>query len=355
MTRMALAIAAGFATLAMAGSVAAADYPDPFGSGTDLRSGYPSDWDNSDANDPLDFELGLRYWYSWGAQSFSVGTGQHGTMTENDQTHMVEGHFRIDDNSTKTYVKGLAGMSFKIDGSSSDDTGSISFNDGHVAYAGADIGYSWLGDAKTGTSFGPFAGYMYWNDSPNTHRDDYTTLTSAPAFDPVTGLNTIPRASEPNSVELNMLRLGFSGKANLGSMFDITGEVAAVPYAKITGTLGSGAGAEVCCSTLGNVTSIQSSPTSIDGWGYGAMAEAFLGFHPTDAMTVRVGGRAWYLQGTADATFTRATIGDPTDSDSTTAPNFDTAGTFSNQARITQGNPWSLFRYGLLAELTYNF
>lgn len=85
------------------------------------------------------------------------------------------------------------------------------------------------------------------------------------------------------------------------------------------------------------------------------MAEAFLGFHPTDSMTVRFGGRAWYLQGTADATFSRATIGDPSDSDAANAPNFDTAGSFANQKFITQANPWSLFRYGALAELTYNF
>ena len=355
MSRLALAFAAGFATLVTAGTAAAADYPDPFGSGTDLRSGFGDTADNSDTNDPLKMELGLRYWYSWGVQSLSIGTAQHGTMSETDQSQMVEGHFRVDDNSTRTYIKGLGGTSFKIQGSSTDASGSTTFTDGHIAYAGADIGYSWLGDSKSNYSFGPFAGYMYWNDSPNTYRDNYTTLTSAPAFDANTGINSIPGASEPNNIELNMLRLGVSGKANLGSMFDLTGEVAAVPYAKIIGILGAGSGAPVCCSALGNIQSIQSSSTAIDGWGYGAMAEAFLGFHPTDSMTVRFGGRAWYLQGTADATFSRATIGDPSDSDAANAPNFDTAGSFANQKFITQANPWSLFRYGALAELTYNF
>ena len=112
MSRLALAFAAGFATLVTAGTAVAADYPDPFGSGTDLRSGFGDSADNSDTNSPVKFELGLRYWYSWGAQSLSIGTAQHGTMSETDQSQMVEGHFRIDDNSTRTYIKGLGGTSF---------------------------------------------------------------------------------------------------------------------------------------------------------------------------------------------------------------------------------------------------
>ena len=100
------------------------------------------------------------------------------------------------------------------------------------------------------------------------------------------------------------------------------------------------------------------------------MAEGFLGFHPSDNLVFRLGGRVWYLQGTADATYTRATIGDPTDSKPPTAgdpaatppvagsqnaPNFDTAPTFANQGKIVPANPWSLFRYGILAEMTYSF
>lgn len=388
MSRLALAFAAGFATFATAGAAAAADYPDPFGSGTDdLRSGFSESADNSDANSPLNFEAGLRYWYSWGAQSFSIGTASHGTMNESDRSQMVEGHFRIDDNSTKTYVKGLGGMSFRIGGTTTDANGTTAVSDGNIGYAGADIGYSWLGDGKN-TSFGPFAGYMYWNDSPNTYHDDYTTATSASdiSFSPVSGQTGLPGDSKPNDIETNMIRLGFSGKANLGSMFDITGEVAAVPYAKISGTLGAGSGAIVTGAVsydqsdpsltpygltgAQNIHNIQSSPTSIDGWGYGAMAEGFLGFHPSDNLVFRLGGRLWYLQGTADATFTRASIGDPTDSSPPTAgdptatppvagsqnaPNFDTPPTFSNQGYITRANPWSLFRYGILAEMTYSF
>ena len=104
----------------------------------------------------------------------------------------------------------------------------------------------------------------------------------------------------------------------------------------------------------GNISINASSPTTIDGWGYGAMAEAFVGFHPTENLTFRLGGRAWYLQGTADTTFSRAMIGDPTDSRRAT-PIYDTAPTFFNPTYISTNNPFSMFRYGLLAEVTYTF
>src|SRR6185437_9018629 len=93
----------------------AADYGAPqgngnfFGNSDDLRSGFSENWDNSDAADPLSFELGLRYWYSMGAQNFSVSGSK---LTESDQAHSVEGQFRIDDHSSKFYAKGLAGLSF---------------------------------------------------------------------------------------------------------------------------------------------------------------------------------------------------------------------------------------------------
>ena len=46
--------------------------------------------------------------------------------------------------SAKVYAKGLTGMSFSINGSSSGGPSSqpIAVTDGHVSYAGADMGFS---------------------------------------------------------------------------------------------------------------------------------------------------------------------------------------------------------------------
>ena len=175
----------------------------------------------------------------------------------------------------------------------------------------------------------------------------------------MTGKTSWPGDSTPNRIETNMLRLGISGTARLGSMFDLNAEVAAVPYASMHGILGTAAMVtsynDLLPGGIVNVKDIQSSPTALDGWGYGAMVEALVGIHPTNNITLRLGGRAWYLQGTADMTYSKATIGNPSDSDPTNPQNYDTAPSFSNQTYITRGNPWSMFRYGALAEFTYNF
>jgi len=345
MPRFSLLLAAATGAILVAAPALAADFSSIFGSDSDMRSGFSADddWANTDVGDPLTFELGLRYWYSWGAQNFNVDTG---SLKDSDTTQSVEAHFRVDDASTRTYAKALGGLSFKTEGTATNTsllgmTTTSAVTDGHIAYAGGDVGYSWLGDTKSGATLGPFAGYMYWNDSPDLGRANFTTGTSTNDFSwngfSVTG----PGNSVEDGVEINALRLGFSGKANLGSMFDVSGELAAVPYANISGVLGA---FSVPTVVSGTDAIIQSSPVSINGWGYGAMGEVMFGMHPTSNLTFRLGGRAWYLQGTADTTFNTITV-----------TNDNTHTVVGSQAYIQTSNPWSLFRYGALAEMTYNF
>jgi hypothetical protein len=385
---LALAVA-----MASAAPAAAADYDDWGGVSDmpDFRTTYatePADWAGlGDQDDPVGFEFGLRYFYSMGSQSFTSSSplpGDHGTMTTDDTSHIVEGHLRINDDSTNTFAKAIAGYAAKIDGNASDDAGTITVSNGNIGYLGADLGWNAFGDNRNGA--GPLIGYLYWNDSPNSFSDNYTTATSSGdiAYDPVSGQTSLPGDSEVNDINAHVLRLGFSAQAELGNFIDLSAEVAAVPYAKVTGTLGAGSGFAMThaveydnATGFGptgptgavNVHNIQSSPTTIDGWGYGAMAQAFVGFRPADNVVFRLGGRAWYLQGTADAMFSRANIGDPTDSNpprppdptdpadvgDLNPPNFDTAPTFGNGSYITRANPFSMMRYGLLAELTYKF
>lgn len=356
MSRLIPFLGAAAAGCVLAGSAGAADLPQ-------LRAGFPtSAWAGQADSDPLTFDAGLRYWYSMGAQSFEINSGlpgDHGKMEQNDTSQILEAHLRIEDHSTNTYLKGIAGMAVRIGGDATGNGGKTAISDGNIGYAGADLGYSVLDNGPL--KFGPFIGYQYWNDSPNSYRDDYTTASSASdiSYDPTTGQTSYPGASKPNNIDLHMLRLGISTKADLGPMIDFTGELAAVPYARVSGVLGAGSGAPQAGSfgSLGavNVHNVQASPTTIDGWGYGAMAEAFIGLHPDDHWSFRVGGRAWYVQGTVDAKFARASIGDPSDSDPGNPPNYDTAPTFSKQGYITQANPFSLFRYGILAEVNYRF
>lgn len=356
MSRFGPSLAALMAAIVLPGVAVAADWglgsePD-FLRGT-FYSNDPKDWTElGDGTDTLGFEFGVRYWYSWGAQNFNVDTSSYNTR---DNAHLGELHLRIDDQATRTYVKGLAGYSAAIDGSfdSAGLTGAI--NDGHIGYIGADIGWNALGDANIGLA--GLLGYLYWNDSPRTSRESFTVAATSDdiPYDPITGQTFVPMDSLDNDFNIHALRLGLSGRVELGDMFDFTAELAAVPYANVSGTLGAHGVGTFVCPPLGNICSVAASETAVSGWGYGGMGEAFIGITPIDNLTFRLGARAWYLQGTTDATYQQAAIGDPSDSDIESPPNYDTPPAFAQQGIISTANPFSLFRYGLLAELTYSF
>ena len=357
------------ALLAMTMPALAADYPE-WGNGGDsgpaFRSSYaiqPSDWSGlGDEDDPVSFELGLRYWYARGAQSF---TSSAGTTSSTDTAHIGELHLRIEDHLTNTFATAIGGYSMALSGTGTSPSGTSAIVDGHVLYGGADLGWNALGDGN-GSGIGPMVGYLYWQDQPDTGRVNYTTAATAAdiTYDPTTGQTFVPGASAPNSIDAHVLRLGISGKAKLGDIFDVTATVAGVPYAKVSGSAGiddptfstaeyGGPAQPPYALTSGNIAAMRASPTTIDGWGYGAMAEAFVGVHPVENLTVRLGGRAWYLQGHADTTYDRALIGNPGDSDADGI--YDTDPAFAKAGFISTNNPFRMFRFGLLAEATYAF
>jgi hypothetical protein len=97
-----------------------------------------------------------------------------------------------------------------------------------------------------------------------------------------------------------------------------------------------------------NTLMYKSSPTSLAGTGYGAMGEVMVGFHPTENLTIRVGGRAWYLEGALDATFDSYLV---TDDDGNPA----TDPVITQQSFIQASDFANIFRYGALFELTGRF
>lgn len=334
-----------------------------------FRDAYPvtpAQWAGlGDEDDPIKIEFGVRYWYAIGGQSFSDGGGSS-LLTSSDIAHAGELHLRVEDHATNSYAKAIAGYTFAINGSYADPIYTGTFADGHVGYVGADFGWNAFGD-NAGSGVGFLVGYQYWQDAPNTGRNNFTTATTTGdvGYDPVTGQTFLPGDSAPNSVDMHMLRLGVSGKANIAGFLDISAEVAAVPYAKVSGTVGVddptfdtsvyGGPSQMPYDSvaIGNISSMRSSATSIDGWGYGAMAEGWVGVHPVDNLTFRVGARAWYLQGTVDQTYSAVSVGNPGDADIDGV--YDTDPVVTNANYISVANPFAMFRYGLLAELTYAF
>jgi len=316
---------AGLALLSAA-PVLAADYPD-------IRPAYPHGWQNPDSD--LRFEFGTRYWLSWGEQDAGFTAVSNGTTLGNvgvstrDQTHIGELHGKIEDLSTQTYLSGKAGIGLSTSGTyaiTPSASGPIGRNSA-IGYAGADFGWLPAGDMRDGAAFGGFIGYQYWKDAP-----DIGTGQVGATFNGA-GTPTSYTAAK-DDFDIHALRLGVKGQADF-DMFDLQGEVAAIPYAHVSGTLGGSSPAGFNFPGYGNFQ--ERAPTTLSGRGYGVMAEGLVGFHPTKNLTLRVGGRAWYVEGQLDAKFTSNSNG----------ANLATLDLPSNFARI--------FRYGALFEATGRF
>lgn len=278
------------------------EYSDTCGDGGFRGALEPKDWSGfGDECDALSFEAGTRYWYSWGAHGMSVlGDSYSG----NDNSQILEGHLRITDHSSDVFVKGIAGYSAVINSNYATPAGAGSSQAGRVYYFGADIGYAPL-LAEGNGGFGGFLGYQYWNDSPDMGQVNFGV------------------GAGPNDVTYQMFKLGLAGRVDFGSG-DITAEVAAIPFAQLSGTYGAFAAP----GALG----AQTSTGGVSGWLYGASAEIIGRYHPTENWTVGLGGRAWYLTGQADVTFSAG------------GTNW-----------IAKTDSFSTLRYGLLGEVSYRF
>lgn len=307
--------AAGFtASLLVSSAAFSADYPDT------MRGAYPTDWSNADTENPISIEAGLRYWYSMGNHKMNVSGNNY---SANDTTHVLEGHLRIDDASTQTYLKANAGLSIASYGDyeTPGSGGSQSILGGGFNYAGGDFGYTPFGNETF--KFGGFLGYQFTNNSIDMGRENFVTASG--------GGNSLT-----NSMDFHDIRVGLVSKSNISDLIDLNVEVAAIPYSNLSGTYGAFDQANF---TYNGVNYEQGSAGNIDGGLYGAAAEVMVGIHPTENLTLRVGGRASYLQGQATVNYEVSEVGTP-----------------ANRANfIHTFNDISFLRYGLLAELTGNF
>jgi hypothetical protein len=335
---------ASFAALFVAAPALAADW------GSDLRPAYPKEWEMTEDN-PLRFEAGARYWLSWGGQNATFD-GQE--LSVRDQTHILELHTKIEDLSTNSYVRAHGGLGVLTTGEY-DYTGGMTTDIGgnsSILHAGGDFGWMMFGDMRKGIAFGPLVGYQYNKESPDLGRGNFAVLDSS---DDVTWLDgtteyTFGGDSEINNLDVHALRMGITAKANLSEMFDITAEAAAIPYAHVTGTMAHG---NFELDSGAGYTTYKSSATDLVGRAYGAAGEVMVGFHPTENIAVRVGGRASYLAGHLDATYSQSTVFDPYDSDGDGT--IDAAPTVAKQGIIQASDFASLFRYGALFEVTGRF
>lgn len=327
-------------------SALAADFP------SDLRGGYTEQgWQDS----PLDgvgFTTGVRYWYAQGAQNVeSFGE----SFTSSDTTHFGELYLRVDDNYTNSFVNLVGGYSALINGSYSNSASGVtdaSITDGKVAYFMGDFGYMPIhfeeGDSSGG--LGLIAGYQYWNDSPDMGRGNFSVIDGASdvTWDLGTGEAIYGGDSTVNNLDVNAMRLGVVGEVDMGA-FHISAEAAAIPYAQVNGTLAATISAD---ADYGTYVTTQSGPTEFNGYGYGGTAQVMVGTS-VDNWNFNVGGRAWYLEARGEARFEQATITDAVDSEPDGT--YETDGTVALQEYVVDIDAFSMWRYGILAELSYSF
>ena len=283
----------------------------------EFRESYPTDWEMP--GDVLNFEIGVRYWYAMGSQSITAPIGNEHTVS--DQSHIIEGHVRIEDDASSSYLKALAGYAGLISGSYTTPAAiDADILGGVIGYGQADFGWMPLGDDNF--RIGGLVGYQYWNDSPSMGRASFITATGGD--------------SEENSFAAQSLRLGVTSKFDFNDMFDLTAELAGVPFSWVNGTFGAHDFANI---PVGPLIFQKSSATTVNGRLWGGQAELLFGIHPTEKLTVRVGGRAWYLTGPVEATFSMAEVGNPS----------------NQQGFVQELEDFSLWRYGAVAELSYRF
>jgi len=237
---------------------------DIFGSGTDdnsfLKDSYSDDWDMSDNGDPLDFEFGLRYFYSLGSSKLTVDGANY---SSEDQSHVIELHGRIDDNSTDTFLKGRIGYAAAISGTYTRDgvAGTPDINVGSLGYIAADFGYTPVGTDEV--RVGAYIGYEYLADNVDKTRATHINATE-------------------DDLYIHALKLGGVARAEINDIIDINLEAAAIPFAYLDGVL------------AGNL--------------YGASGGLMFGVNVSDDLTIRVGGRAMYLTGSSATVPTSAAV-----------------------------------------------
>ena len=250
------------------------------------------------------FEVGARYWYSWGNISFAFSNGDpfFGSPTSTLDWHGLDAHSgeafgRIDHKPTGLFVKGLFGLGvintgniedrdFLFDQIKFSDTTS-DVRDGRVMYGMFDVGWAYwpVPDIRVGV----FAGYHYWRER--------VTAFGVRCNETGTFINLCgPGGSVPVSFDIASLRyepiihavrLGVEGKAAITDRWSVSGEIALVPFAAVQNN--DSHLLRQSFADLGPVPNVITQTT----YAFGLEAELFVNYAVTPNIEVGGGARYW--------------------------------------------------------------
>lgn len=250
------------------------------------------------------FEVGARYWYSWGGISFAFANGdpQFGSPTSTLDWHGLNAHSgevfgRIDHQPTGLFVKGMLGLGSIGTGQIEDrdflaqqirfsDTTS-DVKDGRLGYAMIDIGwaYSPVPDIRVGV----FAGYHYWRENVTAFgvrcNDTRTPINlCGPGGSVAISFDTEVLRYEPT---VHAARLGVEGRFAITDRWSASIEVAAVPYVAL-----QNADSHLLRQTpsdLGRAPNVITKTT----YAFGVEAELFFNYALPPNIELGAGARYW--------------------------------------------------------------
>jgi len=250
------------------------------------------------------FEVGARYWYSWGNISFAFANGDpfFGNPTSTLDWHGLDAHSgevfgRIDHKPSGVFVKGLFGLGtvntgkiedrdFFFDQTKFSDTTS-DVKDGQLMYGIFDVGWAYwpVPDIRVGV----FAGYHYWRQSVTAFgvrcNDTGTSINlCGPAGSVPISFDTASLRYEPI---VHAVRLGVEGKAAITDRWSVTGEVALVPFAAVQNN-----DSHLLRQTLADLGPAPNVITKTT-YAFGLEAELFVNYAVTPNIEVGAGARYW--------------------------------------------------------------
>jgi hypothetical protein len=294
--------------------------------------------------------LGLRYWYSIGRHDYAhnasvldptLGNPTSELIYTNVPAHTAEVFGRYHDDETGLVVKGSFGAGGLADGGTMNDrdwfVGQRLFSNTDSSLKSSDLRYATLdlGWGAEYLTFGrlqflPFIGYGHWHDGVSTWGltflpDDFGgAFAAAP---PGTTLFSTHQKVGDFVASWQMLRLGAEATFTILPQVVLTVDAALVPYAQ-----GNGDDSHLLRQDeLGPKPNVL-----IRGHGWGGQVDAMLHYQATDALSIGLGGRYWYIDGSSGTNTDR----------------------FDNVNRTGIRFPLVRFtseRYGALAEAAYKF
>jgi outer membrane protease len=242
-------------------------------------------------------DFGLRFWYGRASTAKnlydSTGSVLVSRLTYGDLSiFAAEAYLRFD-MDRGWFVKGYVGGGSFRKGSLKDEdfppaidpysaTLSVQEN-GSPIYGSVDVGFTVLrgGDFRVGV----FGGFHYLNESVTAYG--CTQISFNPS---ICGAFPLPNQVKVISQDNNWysLRVGLDASVEIGR-FKLSADAAFVPYVWLYG-------ADTHWLRIGNQPGDFSGPIAEDGKGWGYQLDAFVSYRVTEALSLGVGGRYWYMQ-----------------------------------------------------------